>query len=145
MSYVVQTDIEAMIPSDFLVQALNDSGEEGGESAGWVKVAQAVDDQINALLSVGYTVPLVSPCPTLIKEAAKVLAASLCYKRRGKTGDGNPWGTSEANWIKRLEKIGKGEELVPELLAQKLGASPSGGAVISEDSKLYNSAGGLMV
>jgi len=139
MAYVVQSDLEGMIPSDFLVQALNDSGEEGGDAAGWEKVAQAVQDQLDALLSVSYSVPLAEPYPALVKQAAKVLAASLCYKRRGKTGDGNPWETEAGNWLKRFEKIGNGSEpLMPD---QAIG----GGSVISEDSKLHNSNGELMI
>lgn len=139
MSYAEKSDVEALIPAEFLDQALNDENEDGGADAGWVKVASAVDRQINALLSVSFSVPLSSPYPTLITQAATILAASLCYKRRGKTGENNPWESQEESWLERLAKIGKGEETLTPT------SSIGGGSVISEESKVTNSNNNLMV
>ena len=141
MSYVEQADIEALIPADFLKQALDDDGDGEADSGVWDKVVAAVQDEIDGALGQKYAVPFADPYPAVVKAAAKVLTLWSVYQRRGFHGDANPWETEAKRQRDKLDKIGSGKDaLTPDNLGKK-----PGGIVITEPSKLFDRGGNLMV
>lgn len=141
MAYVEQTDIEALIPSDFLTQSLDDDSDGVADSGVWDKVVEAVGDEIDGALGQKYAVPFGEPCPSVVKAAAKVLALWSLYQRRGFAGERNPWEAEAKRLRDKLDRIGRGEDA---LTPDNLGKMP-GGVVIAEDSKTYDANGNLMV
>lgn len=132
MSYVVQADLEGKIPQQLLLQALDDNGDGLADDGVWDKLVTDVESAINSRLEANYTIPLETPVPAIITEAAKVLAAEAIYMRRGLTGDQNPWTKQADAMRKRLEDIGSGSvQLLPNKTPQG-----SSGTVISDTSRL---------
>jgi hypothetical protein len=117
MPYVVQSDLSADIPPQFLLQALDDDGDGVQDAGLWDLISQQVSDAIDAHVGVRYRVPLVpdevkypatSGYPPIIVNAARVLAAEKIYGRR--VGDEkNPW-VGRANAVReQLSLISKGK------------------------------------
>lgn len=140
MPYVTQSDLESRVPAAFITQALDDNGDGEADAGLWDKVAAAVDAQINGRLEGRYAVPLAAPLPSVVTEAALVLAAEALYLRRGLSGDQNPWAKQAEAVRERLERIGTGKA---ELTYQSTPAKP-GGSVIGEPSRVFDPAGRLM-
>ncbi len=140
MSYVEQTDIEALIPADFLKQALDDDSDGEADSGVWDKVVAAVQDEIDGALGQKYSVPFTGTIPAVVKAAAKVLTLWSLYQRRGFNGAANPWETEAKRHRDKLDRIGRGDDpLTPDNLGKK-----PGGIVITEPAKTYDSGGNLM-
>lgn len=140
MPYVEQTDIEALIPAEFLLQALDDDQDGEADPGVWDKLVVAVGDEIDGALGQKYTVPFATPYPSVVKAAAKVLALWSLYQRRGLAGDRNPWESEAKRQRDKLDRIGKGlDPLTPDNLGKK-----PGGVVITETAKTYDGNGNLM-
>jgi hypothetical protein len=117
MPYVVQSDLAADIPPDFLLQALDDDGDGVQDAGLWDLIAQQVSDAIDGQIGVRYLVPLAPNIglypytygfPPIVANAARVLASEKLYGRRAVAGQANPW-TSRANLIRgMLDKIAAG-------------------------------------
>ena len=141
MPYVTQSELEAVIPRDYIVEALDDDKDGQADEGVWDNVYAAVAAAIEGPLGQRYSVPFSNPFPAVVVEAARVLAAEALFLRRGRAGDHNPW-TARADAVrKRLEAIAEGK--AP--LTAGATSVPGGGTVISEDSKLYDEAGRVMV
>lgn len=142
MAYVEQTDLEGLIPAEYLSEGLDDTGDENADtSAVWAQIAQSVQDEIDGRVGGRYAVPFSTPAPAAIKAAAKILALWMVYKRRGVSGDSNPWESQAQSWLKKLDGIGAGDiPLTPDTVSAK----PQG-SVIVEDSKSYRESQLLMV
>ncbi|MEI6036097.1 MAG: phage protein Gp36 family protein [Verrucomicrobiae bacterium] len=87
--YIAQSDLAALIPADFLTQALDDDGD--GIVDAWATVQAAACCEVDAILGVRYTVPLPTPYPAVVIHAARTLAAEACYLRRGSPAEKNPF------------------------------------------------------
>lgn len=115
MSYIVQSDLHALVPPAFVVEALDDDRDGLADAGVWAAVEAEAAGQVDSRLGGRYAVPFGAPLPAIVTEAAKLFAAEALYQRRGQSGENNPF-TGRANAMrKRLEAIGAGEApLTPE-------------------------------
>jgi phage gp36-like protein len=97
-----------MIPSPFLVQALDDSGVGSINPEVWNQIAQDTADEIDGQLGKRYPVPFTPPFPPLVIRAAKLIAVDRIYKRRGQ--EKNPYQQEIENVRKELESVATGAE-----------------------------------
>lgn len=107
--YVLMTEMNGLIPAAFLVQALDDDQDGAADSTAWRDVLAQVHRAIDGPLSVRYTVPFANPLPPIVAEAAPILAAELLYKRRGMSGENNPWEKQATAVRAKLERVAAGE------------------------------------
>jgi phage gp36-like protein len=135
MPYIELSDIKSEIPTQHLVQALDDDGD--GEIDAWAEVQTAACEDVDALLEGRFAVPLtLSPLPRIIKRAAIAIACDRCYRRRGTPDQENPWKSRADAFVKMLKSITAGElklSVVPD--ADAAVADPAG-SVIIHDSPL---------
>ena len=142
MSYISHSDLEARVEPELIRQALDDDKDGVEDSGLWEKVMASVEKEIHGALESRYAIPFDLPYPAAVVDATLTLMAHALYIRRGLSGDQNPW-TKQAEAIRtKLDKIGKGD-----LALTATGAAPaaSGGEVIGETARLYDSEGRLML
>lgn len=131
MPYVTQEQIETSIPAQHLVDALDDDRDGSADSGKLDEVIAKASQAVDALLAPRYEVPF-DPVPTQVAEAAFVFTCELLYKRRGLSGDDNPY-TEDANeWRERLKDIAKGEGQLEA--GEENGTTP--GAAITETATI---------
>lgn len=140
MSYITQDQLSAKVPAAALLEALDDDGDGAQDKGAWERLMEDTDRRIHGFLAQSYAVPFAAPVPDVIVDAATVYSAELVYQRRGKYGDQNPWTKRADAMDKRLQGIAESDEELPGATA----VSGSGGTVIGEDSKVYDSNGQLM-
>lgn len=99
-------DLEALIPADFLTQALDDDGD--GQVDAWEVVRTGACREVDAILGVRYAVPFAAPLPAVVVHAAVTFAAEACYVRRGVTGEKNPFTKAADASRKQLREIAAG-------------------------------------
>lgn len=116
MPYVAKSDLDGLLPPQFLLEALDDNAD-GVEDAGlWDKVAAQAQDAVDALLGQRFAVPFAPPLPPLVSQAARIFAASALYRRRGFGADRNPFAKEEERLSVKLSRIGQGlEPLTPDV------------------------------
>jgi phage gp36-like protein len=131
MAYIVQADIEMLLPQKHLVDALDDDKDGSIDPDAVAKLIAASDQAVDAFLSSRYPTPLDNP-PALVKQASAIFACEMCASRRGSFGDANPFWKRAESIRTRLEKIGNGE--APLVPGQAPAFQP--GAVITDDSKV---------
>lgn len=136
-AYTDQSEIEAQLPPDFLVQALDDDNDGSADSGLLDQVIENASEEVDSLLGQRYTTPFVSPFPPVVSTASRFFVLEMLYLRRGFHGEANPW-TARADKIReRLSRIGKGEEpLSPDHDREKPSVS-----IISDDAKTHSSGG----
>lgn len=144
MSYIVQDDLESLIPPEWITQALDDD-DDGDEDAGrFTSIRSAAEDAVNGVLSLSYSVPIATPeSYPFLKHVTRYEAARVCYARRGFKGeDGFPhYKIWETAW-KQLTKIGEGDfPLGPAAGSNAILAKPRG-SVVTSPSKTFSSTGG---
>jgi phage gp36-like protein len=105
--YVSYADLAAVIPADFLTQALDDNRDGTPES--WPVVQAAACRAVDAALGVRFAVPFSHPAPAIVREASFLFAAETCYLRRGVSGKENPFAERAADTRKTLAQIAAGE------------------------------------
>lgn len=133
MPYISLSDLEAVLPSAFLTQALDDDGD--GQIDAWEAVQAAAERAVNAILGMRYAVPFTAPIPEIVIEAAFTFAAEACYTRRGVEFDQNPFGKAAATMRATLRQIAAGEiPLAPGLERAKPSVS-----VITEPARTAGS------
>lgn len=120
--YVELTDLQAIIPAQFLTEALDDNND--GVIDAWEAVQAAAERAVNAALGVRFAVPFIAtdtdPIPAIVSEAAFLFAAEACYTRRGVEFDQNPFGKAAATMRATLRQIAAGEmPLAPSIERQK--------------------------
>lgn len=110
MPYILKAEIEADIPPQFLLEALDDDND-GNEDAGlWDKIEASAAEAVDGVLGQRYAVPFTAPLPAVVKNAARVFILEKLYARRGTKTEDNPW-TSQANKLRaKLDLIADGEE-----------------------------------
>lgn len=109
MPYVAQADLENLIPADFIVEALDDDADGSADTGAWDQVAAAAARQIDGYLEQRYALPLDTPYPNLVTEAAVVFAAEILYQRRGMHGDKNPFARRADRLRASLADVASGE------------------------------------
>jgi phage gp36-like protein len=87
MSYFVLSDLEALIPPGWVVEALDDDADGDSDALLFDAVRRAAEAEVNGKIGRRYAVPLTpaagSSLAQWLQHAASMLAAGLCYKRRG--------------------------------------------------------------
>jgi hypothetical protein len=116
--YVEYSDLQGMIPAQFLLQALDDAGT--GNPDAWDTVQSQACEAVDALLCGRYDTPFQPDpngnYPAIVTMAAKNFAAELCYNRRGRIEDSNPYRSAADTFRKQLTRIGAGQmPLTPEI------------------------------
>lgn len=108
MPYATRSDLEALVPSERLAEALKGTG--GTETTGLLTaILAAADTQVNAYLENSYTTPLTTPYPAIVKRAAAVFALETVWQRKGLSGEqSNPWAGMADKLRDRLDDIGRG-------------------------------------
>lgn len=136
MNYFDLADLETLIPPQFLTQSLDDDGDGDGEQFDFVRTA--AQDAVDAVLSTRYTVPFSGTIPRIVKRAALVFAAKLCYERRGIHDDANPFTSQAADMGKLLMQIAMGKlPLDAATAAASDDAEPlPAGSILTYDSPL---------
>jgi phage gp36-like protein len=107
--YVLQSEIEARLPADFLREALDDNNDGEADAGVWDKVAAAVAAEIDGILGQRFQVPFAT-VPAVVKAAANVLALEMLYARRGTAADANPWTKQASDHRAKLNAIADGEQ-----------------------------------
>jgi phage gp36-like protein len=133
--YLSEADLTPHLPPQFLLQALDDDGDGSADSGVLNSILTASSDEVDSLLGSRYPVPFSAPLPALVKTAARVFALETLYRRRGFSGDQNPWETRAKDLRDRLNRIGQGKEPLGPEHERKL---PSV-SVISEDALTHDS------
>lgn len=129
MSYFTLSDLEALIPGDFLTQALDDDNDGAADALEIVQTAAC--REVDAILGVRYAVPFAAPCPAVVAHAAVTLAAEACYLRRGASPDKNPFAKAAEAARRQLRDIAAGD--LP--LDPQIGRARPSGTLISEPSR----------
>ncbi len=147
MPYFELTELEALIPAEWLLQALDD--ENSGTAEMFEAARSAAEGEINGWIGLRYLLPI-DPVPPFIKDAALKLAAELCYARRGQI-EQFPW-TNALNVLRGnltapgvFARIATGEIPLYPLAAPAAGAATkSAPAVSGERSKVHTRHGSTM-
>jgi hypothetical protein len=137
--YIIQDEMEGMIPGEYLHQALDDNTDGHDDAWIWDKVLRQAEERVHMHLAQRYTTPLPSPYPDIVLYAVKVFSAEALYLRRGMSGDSNPWTKRAEALDKKLSAIGNGEEpLTPEIPREQPSAT-----IVTERSKTFSKGGYL--
>jgi phage gp36-like protein len=89
MSYTTRAAVEAHIPPDFVVKALDDDNDGNEDTGVFAACLAAVEDEIDGYLEPRYSLPLAS-VPKMIATAALHLLCEALYARRGYGIDTDP-------------------------------------------------------
>ena len=132
MSYTSRAAIEAIIPSEFIAEALDDDND-GAEDAGlFDKVLTQAELSVDAYLQGRYTTPISAPIPAVVSEASRTFFCEMLHDRRGHHGESNPF-TEKADGLRMLlGKIGSG---MLQLTAESQAAKPPV-SVITQPSRV---------
>lgn len=134
--YFELADLEALIPGDWLLGALDDSSS--GTAEMFNAARQAAEDEINGLVSLRYELPL-DPVPLFIKSGSLYIAAEVCFNRRGQQ-ESFPWKDNCAALRKLLREIARGE--TPLYPKSGDGAKAKGSSkAYTEPSKVHSASG----
>jgi phage gp36-like protein len=126
--YFTLADLNAIIPGQFLTQALDDNNDGAADPEVITAVQASVAREIDAVLGTRFAVPFYNPIPAIVHSSAVTLAADTLYVRRGMAKEQNPHAERAAQVRKQLERIAAGEiALLPEVKP-----AGSAGAVIGE-------------
>lgn len=141
MSYFVLSDLEALIPSGWVVEALDDDADGESDALLFDQVRTLAEAEVNGKIGRRYAVPLSpaegSSLAQWLKHAAAMLAAGICYKRR-EVWDRCPYRDEIGDIRKDLDKIAAGD--MPLDVAEERAVESA--EIISETSRV-NSSGVL--
>ena len=139
MSYLVQSDLEGLVPPSWLTEGLDDAGE--GSVTAFEAVKQLTERAINGELSGRYTVPLTLEGNTglrdCISEIAVCLAVEALYIRRQIEIDPEGrLGKRIERAVQRLKALAKGTDP----LSPNIDPVNAPGEVIGEVSRVYSTS-----
>jgi hypothetical protein len=134
-NYFTLPNLQALIPAGWAVEALDDDSD--GSQDQFDAVAALAESKINGILSALYDVPIdvtAPKCPVdFLRDAASVIAAALCYGRRG-VMDKFPYSGELKAIYTKLNAIAAGElPLFPGVVRVDNSA-----VLIGEPSKVYS-------
>lgn len=109
MHYVTRTEIEALLPGNFLDEGLDDTNDGTKNEEILDAVCGVIDAEINGLIAPVAALPLSVPYPDVVRSAALVLALDAVYRRRGFADEANPWASRARDARETLASIGRGE------------------------------------
>lgn len=144
MSRVVYTtldQVQAKLPMDFIIEALDDDKDGQIDAEVWDLVAADAADQVDARLGQRYATPFsLDALPAPAKSASLLFVLETLYQRRGYgTTENNPFLASARAARTELEAIGSGDkQLTPT--AQRPRPSV---AVFREPARTTSSQGSL--
>lgn len=130
-TYITQSDIEVLCPPDLLRQALDDNGDGPADTGLFDGVVESACREVDSYLSGTHVVPLASPYPAVVTQAARLFALDILYTRRGAK---NPNADRADAMRAHLGRIGNGE--LP-LTADTVG----GVEIVSDSSRLAQASG----
>lgn len=135
MSYIVENDLLADLPSSFLAEALND-GPDG--TVAFSIIGDRASEAVDAILVQRVTVPVgeAEDGYLIAKEAARIFALESIYKRRGAFGDANPWTAAAEYQRNKLRSIVKKEQPFGNTVNKKPSASAITGTARSHSDSL---------
>ena len=111
--YFTLDEIAAKVPSDLLVEALDDNADGQIDQPVWAKVAAASCNEVDGILGQRYSTPFAAApdTPALVAAAARLFCWETLYLRRGK-GDAatNPFLTLADSMRAKLDVIAAGKE-----------------------------------
>lgn len=139
--YTTLDQVKAKLPHAFIVQALDDDGDDVIDAEVWQAVAADAADQVDDRLGQRYAVPFdPADLPAKVRASALLFVLETLHLRRGfGTEETNPFLNSARAARKELSAIGSGEmPLTPE--AQKPHQSVT---VISEPARTTSRHGHL--
>lgn len=139
MSYLVQSDLEGLVPPSWLTEGLDDAGE--GTVTAFVAVKQLTERAIDGKLSGRYSVPLTlegnDGLTACISEIAVCLAVEAIYIRRQIALDPKSLlALRIADARDRLNALAKGTDP----LSPNIDPVNAPGEVISEPSRVYSTS-----
>lgn len=141
MAYFIQSEIESVIPPQFLLDALDDDGDGVADAGLFDRIADQASGEADAILGQRYATPFEAPVPAIVAHAARLFACAIIYRRRGVSEEANPWAAPAKDMASKLGRIASGSEpLTPD--ADRAQDSVS---VISETAKTYAADGGLLL
>lgn len=110
MSYTTLAEISAKLPHRFLVEALDDNGDEMIDTEVWDQVAAAAASEVDGLLAMRFSTPFAEPAPAVVRHASLIFALETLYDRRGYSGDEkNPYASRARAERDKLRDIGAGK------------------------------------
>ncbi len=125
-------DLQGEMPRESLIQALDDNGDGEADEAAWFAVTQSARERvINAF---GGEPPEMWKLAS--DYALKVFCLEILYRRRGYSGDRNPFSQQAAAAEKRLINLAAGVE--------RPDGEASGGDCLTTPTKATPSKGGFM-
>jgi phage gp36-like protein len=136
-AYILLATVSALIPPQFLVQALDDDGDGVADEGLFPTILGAAQTKIDGILGQRFTTPFENPIPAIVADACLTIVCDTLFKRRSIEDDKNPWAKPAAASITKLTAIAKGEE---PLEPGKARAQPSA-SIISEPAKTTSRSG----
>jgi len=137
-------DLEAIIPSDFLLLAMDDDGDGIIDQGVFDAIHGMAQGRILGFLEQAGIPAIPDPAPTRLRHFAQRYAEMMLYRRRGQFERARDIQESflagEEKWLGR---IATGQESL--LPAADPAASDSISGAIVEDAKSYLSTGGMMI
>jgi hypothetical protein len=135
-NYVNRDWIEARIPPQTLLEALDDNADGTEDDGLFTALAVSVSGDVDSLLGTNGDI-----ATALRTSAANVFFCSLIYKRRGIGDAANPWANEAKSLTKKLEAVASG--------AQRAEPAPSVAAktisIVSEPAKTHSMGGRLIL
>ncbi len=114
-AYVLLGQLSALIPPQFLTEALDDNGDGVADPGVFDAVVAAVQQEIDGALGQRFAVPFANPIPAVVADAALVLAGFSLYARRGVAEEKNPFAARAREIRAKLAAIAQGQQpLAPE-------------------------------
>jgi phage gp36-like protein len=138
-AYVNPDDLTPSLPAQWVHEAADDDSDGTGETI--EDICNAASDTVDAYLQGRYELPVTNAgALAKLKEAATARALFLCYQRRGKHGENNPWDAEWGRWAKKLEAIESGE--VPLIIKPPAPIAPPPKVAVSQRPMKTVASGG---
>jgi hypothetical protein len=123
-------DLSGEMPLANIIEALDDDGDGAADDSAWAAVQASAEERIAEAF--GGSVP--AEYASGVTHARKLFLLEILYRRRGFTGERNPFSSQASKAEDRLRKLATGEE-TPQ--------GAGGGSAITEPAKI-NGITGLM-
>ncbi len=118
------TDLKGEIPLAMIVEALDDNGDGQADADAWADVLAGADERIADCF--GGSVP--ERHAAAVPHARKMFCCEIIYRRRGFTGERNPFERQAGAAEKRLRALSAGVD-APQ--------GDGGGEAVTEDLRTY--------
>ncbi|MBI5817460.1 MAG: DUF1320 family protein [Verrucomicrobia bacterium] len=141
MDYVTQADLVGLIPSEFILEALDDDEDGAADADAWAAVLLEVHDAIDSVLSARHSTPFVAPLPKLVARAARYFAIEQLYGRR-QVQPPKHLADEISGLHALLRAVARGEA---QLGDDTTITSGKGGKAITEDAGTHLTNGGMIL